>query len=88
MNPDRKHQADPGDIDSAITIWVVLASLLLAVAAYTLYQSGHVVIGVVLGVVSAVGVNVPTVGYSWWRQRRRALRAANDSRNKSGNGAI
>jgi hypothetical protein len=72
-------EPNPGDIDSAITIWVVLASLLLAVAAYLLYQAGHAAIGVVLGIISFIGVNIPTVGYSWWRRRQRAAKVTNAS---------
>ena len=87
MNRDREHQPDPSDIDNAITIWVVLASLLLAVAAYVLYQSGHVAIGIALGIISFIGVNIPTVGYSWWRKRRRVV-PTNNSGDKRRNGAI
>ena len=67
----RRGEPNPDDIDAAITIWVFLGSLLLAVAAYMLYQSGHVVVGIVLGVASFIGANIPTVGYSWWRKRGR-----------------
>jgi len=88
VNRDREHQADPSDIDNAITIWVVLASLLLAVAAYVLYQSGHVAIGIALGIISFIGVNISTVGYSWWRKRRSAAKPTNNSGDKRGNGAI
>jgi len=70
MNQHPERQANPDDIDAAITIWVFLASLLLAVAALVLYQSGYPVVGVVLGVVSFIGANIPTVGYSWWHKHR------------------
>jgi len=88
VNRHPERQADSGDIDKAVTIWVLLASLLLAVAAYVLCESGEVEIAIAFGIVSLIGVNIPTVGYSWWRKHRYTPNLAESSSDRRKNGAI
>ena len=88
MNHHPERQADSGDIDSAITIWVLLASLLLAVAAYVLCESGEVEVAIAFGIVSLIGINIPTVGYSWWRKHRRTQNLANRAGDGKKDGGI
>ena len=84
----RERPADPGDIDGAITIWVVLASLLLAIAAYVLCESGEIEIAIALGIVSLIGINIPTVGYSWWHKHRRTQKVPATPSDRKKDGAI